>query len=288
MNATATTSVTGYVVDFYIPSDLTVETIRVPEFVDSEGNSVERLITINGQHPSILNKTIFLYDKIGSFQMVVYTKDGTFSQSRDMVITASNQTSSEKEIEIKAVANGYYANNLVQTVESNIQKLTLQKVVTPPAPTPEPTIEPTVTPEPEPEPTQTPTQAPEPSPNPTTTPIPTPTITPEPTTVPSESDSVKKEAANLKPLTPNVSVSNTTSGDTLKAEKKQETNDIVDKLRPTAATAVQETAVTDDFSNKQTSEKTESSSANAARATTAPAEKIEKTSPERCCRRNGK
>lgn len=139
MNATATTSVTGYVVDFYIPSDLTVETIRVPEFVDSEGNSVERLITINGQHPSILNKTIFLYDKIGSFQMVVYTKDGTFSQSRDMVITASNQTSSEKEIEIKAVANGYYANNLVQTVESNIQKLTLQKVVTPPAPTPEPT-----------------------------------------------------------------------------------------------------------------------------------------------------
>ena len=105
MNATATTSVTGYVVDFYIPSDLTVETIRVPEFVDSEGNSVERLITINGQHPSILNKTIFLYDKIGSFQMVVYTKDGTFSQSRDMVITASNQTSSEKEIEIKAVAN---------------------------------------------------------------------------------------------------------------------------------------------------------------------------------------
>ena len=227
MNATATTSVTGYVVDFYIPSDLTVETIRVPEFVDSEGNSVERLITINGQHPSILNKTIFLYDKIGSFQMVVYTKDGTFSQSRDMVITASNQTSSEKEIEIKAVANGYYANNLVQTVESNIQKLTLQKVVTPPAPTPEPTIEPTVTPEPEPEPTQTPTQAPEPSPNPTTTPIPTPTITPEPTTVPSESDSVKKEAANLKPLTPNVSVSNTTSGDTLKAEKKQETNDIV-------------------------------------------------------------
>ena len=277
-------------VDFYIPSDLTVETIRVPEFVDSEGNSVERLITINGQHPSILNKTIFLYDKIGSFQMVVYTKDGTFSQSRDMVITASNQTSSEKEIEIKAVANGYYANNLVQTVESNIQKLTLQKVVTPPAPTPEPTIEPTVTPEPEPEPTQTPTQAPEPSPNPTTTPIPTPTITPEPTTVPSESDSVKKEAANLKPLTPNVSVSNTTSGDTLKAEKKQETNDIVDKLRPTAATAVQETAVTDDFSNKQTSEKTESSSANAARVTTAPAEKIEKTSPEskRCCRRNGK
>lgn len=281
MNATATTSVTGYVVDFYIPSDLTVETIRVPEFVDSEGNSVERLITINGQHPSILNKTIFLYDKIGSFQMVVYTKDGTFSQSRDMVITASNQTSSEKEIEIKAVANGYYANNLVQTVESNIQKLTLQKVVTPPAPTPEPTIEPTVTPEPEPEPTQTPTQAPEPSPNPTTTPIPTPTITPEPTTVPSESDSVKKEAANLKPLTPNVSVSNTTSGDTLKAEKKQETNDIVDKLRPTAATAVQETAVTDDFSNKQTSEKTESSSANAARVTTAPAEKIEKTSPEK-------
>ena len=125
MNATATTSVTGYVVDFYIPSDLTVEAIRVPEFVDSEGNSVERLITINGQHPSILNKTIFLYDKIGSFQMVVYTKDGTFSQSRDMVITASNQTSSEKEIEIKAVANGYYANNLVQTVESNIQKLTL-------------------------------------------------------------------------------------------------------------------------------------------------------------------
>lgn len=281
MNATATTSVTGYVVDFYIPSDLTVETIRVPEFVDSEGNSVERLITINGQHPSILNKTIFLYDKIGSFQMVVYTKDGTFSQSRDMVITASNQTSSEKEIEIKAVANGYYANNLVQTVESNIQKLTLQKVVTPPAPTPEPTIEPTVTPEPEPEPTQTPTQAPEPSPNPTTTPIPTPTITPEPTTVPSESDSVKKEAANLKPLTPNVSVSNTTSGDTLKAEKKQETNDIVDKLRPTAATAVQETAVTDDFSNKQTSEKTESSSANAARVTTAPVEKIEKTSPEK-------
>lgn len=92
MNATATTSVTGYMVDFYIPSDLTVETIRVPEFVDSEGNSVERLITINGQHPSILNKTIFLYDKIGSFQMVVYTKDGTFSQSRDMVITASNQT----------------------------------------------------------------------------------------------------------------------------------------------------------------------------------------------------
>lgn len=280
MNATATTSVTGYVVDFYIPSDLTVETIRVPEFVDSEGNSVERLITINGQHPSILNKTIFLYDKIGSFQMVVYTKDGTFSQSRDMVITASNQTSSEKEIEIKAVANGYYANNLVQTVESNIQKLTLQKVVTPPAPTPEPTIEPTVTPEPEPEPTQTPTQAPEPSPNPTTTPIPTPTITPEPTTVPSESDSVKKEAANLKPLTPNVSVSNTTSGDTLKAEKKQETNDIVDKLRPTATTAVQETAVTDDFSNKQTSEKTESSS-DAARVTTAPAEKIEKTSPEK-------
>lgn len=280
MNATATTSVTGYVVDFYIPSDLTVETIRVPEFVDSEGNSVERLITINGQHPSILNKTIFLYDKIGSFQMVVYTKDGTFSQSRDMVITASNQTSSEKEIEIKAVANGYYANNLVQTVESNIQKLTLQKVVTPPAPTPEPTIEPTVTPEPKPEPTQTPTQAPEPSPNPTTTPIPTPTITPEPTTVPSESDSVKKEAANLKPLTPNVSVSNTTSGDTLKAEKKQETNDIVDKLRPTATTAVQETAVTDDFSNKQTSEKTESSS-DAARVTTAPAEKIEKTSPEK-------
>ena len=182
---------------------------------------------------------------------------------------------------MKSVANGYYANNLVQTVESNIQKLTLQKVVTPPAPTPEPTIEPTVTPEPEPEPTQTPTQAPEPSPNPTTTPIPTPTITPEPTTVPSESDSVKKEAANLKPLTPNVSVSNTTSGDTLKAEKKQETNDIVDKLRPTAATAVQETAVTDDFSNKQTSEKTESSSANAARVTTAPAEKIEKTSPEK-------
>lgn len=158
--------------------------------------------------------------------------------------------------------------------------MTLQKVVTPPAPTPEPTIEPTVTPEPEPEPTQTPTQAPEPSPNPTTTPIPTPTITPEPTTVPSESDSVKKEAANLKPLTPNVSVSNTTSGDTLKAEKKQETNDIVDKLRPTATTAVQETAVTDDFSNKQTSEKTESSS-DAARVTTAPAEKIEKTSPEK-------
>ena len=75
MNATATTSVTGYVVDFYIPSDLTVETIRVPEFVDSEGNSVERLITINGQHPSILNKTIFLYDKIGSFQMVVYIRE---------------------------------------------------------------------------------------------------------------------------------------------------------------------------------------------------------------------
>lgn len=55
----------------------------------------------------------------------------------------------------------------------------------------------------------------------------------------------------------------------------------MDKLRPTAATAVQETAVTDDFSNKQTSEKTESSSANAARVTTAPVEKIEKTSPEK-------
>ena len=55
----------------------------------------------------------------------------------------------------------------------------------------------------------------------------------------------------------------------------------MDKLRPTAATAVQETAVTDDFSNKQTSEKTESFSANAARVTTAPAEKIEKTSPEK-------
>ena len=54
----------------------------------------------------------------------------------------------------------------------------------------------------------------------------------------------------------------------------------MDKLRPTATTAVQETAVTDDFRISKLLKKTESSS-DAARVTTAPAEKIEKTSPEK-------
>ena len=124
-------------------------TIDVPEFQDADGNVLDRTITVNGIHPSIINKKIYVYDKVSDFQITVHNNGKDFSQTKAMVIRSTNNASTDTTASFDTNVAVGYGNGLSMNASIHSNSIMFKKAeeIVPPTPDPDPDPKPTPKPD---------------------------------------------------------------------------------------------------------------------------------------------
>lgn len=267
----------SYTMQFTIPQELTVATIDVPEFQDADGNVLDRTITVNGIHPSIINKKIYVYDKISDFQITVHNYGKDFSQTKAMVIRSTNNASMDTTASFDTNVAVGYGNGLSMNASIHSNSILFKKA--------EEIVPPTPDPDPDPKPSPKPDQ---------------PSTDSKPSTdkkEDSKKDDTKKEDTkkdtdkkqDAKKETEVVTAPTTDSATNLitapivnpskapstKNKGKVKGTSIVSELRTTADDSMDTTEIQDDFSTE-----TASAANNGVEASPTPAESIKKSGAE--------
>lgn len=269
----------SYTMQFTIPQELTVATIDVPEFQDADGNVLDRTITVNGIHPSIINKKIYVYDKVSDFQITVHNYGKDFSQTKAMVVRSTNNATEDTTAAFGADVSVVYGNGIPMNASIHSNSILLKKA--------EEIIPPTPAPDPDPKPTPKPDQ-------PSTDSKPSTDKKDDTKKDDTKKDDTKKEndkkddvkkdtgqEAVTPPATDSATnlitspIVNPSTAPSTKNKGKVKGTSIVSELRTTADDSMDTTEIQDDFSTE-----TASAADNGVEASPTPAESIKKSGAE--------
>lgn len=254
-------SASEYLLRVHIPENVTVATIDVPEFCDADGNALERTIMINGSYPSIVNKKINVYGKVSDFTIRVDCSEKPFTQTKPVTIRCTNNAEESGNVIFDTEYHVLYGSGINKTDKISSEPIFLKKVT---EPTPEPEPEPVPDPEPEqPEQPDVPDKPEKPE-DPDTSDKPETVIKPIPKPI---EDPRSDEIVVTPPFI--VSENTPDNGSTPVVS-------IVEELRKTPDQSIQITEIQDEFPSELAS-----ADATSKVITPPPAEKIEKSSPEK-------